>query len=739
MMRGALSVLVWAVFAGSAWPVEPSATLRIVDDRGERVEDSLTVCFQTGLRQECQDVGPGDALTPPARFQSLRAEGPGHGPVSLRQEELAADAKGRLVLRVPRKAHLKIDHLPAEPLSISVYDPQTPSFDKPLLNVRSVGPDGIEIPAGEFLVSLSSARRAPDLHWVSAGPAVLVQVEYQPKAGWSLVLRCRGEKAGQPLKSAVVSVESVPGYGLPNRSLGESTTGGGGLALFSGLEGRTVTASVRHAEFLPKQVQGIAAVPGSLSFREVVLEEGGAVRARVTVNGSPRDGLVCRVLDFRQPISPDLKSWKPAMLYEGRTDREGICRTAKLPAGSYLFTVSVKEGQGLERAVTVTNGLDGEEEFAFSEIRVSGKVSRGNEAAPGFLIRVLEAQEDLEMRVVVAQATTGEDGTYELTLWKPGRYLFGVFPSSAKAPPAIVQNVALDGEAKTLDFALGAATIHGKVVDDRGHPLEAALVKLRWNVSQESALRTNERGEFEFFLDSAGQGEVTARKEGYEESRLYEVKLADETELSPLVVVLGKAKLFRGTVSSSSGSPVAGAWVGAVRSRYGDEEIRLTFGRTDGEGRFEVAPVAGARNRLFASGPGCPLSFFEPLDESGELALRCQGQPAVLELTVRDAEGRPMPNVSVILRYGSVIIPSEVLFNHLALLGLRAETDASGRLVVPNLAAGDYDVFLSNPVTSVNEGMIEVGSRTGLSASAHLAPLATSELQLSTGSRPPGL
>ncbi len=737
MRSVALSVLMWAVFAGSAWPVEPSAALRILDDRGERVEDSLTVCFQTGLHQECKDVGPSETLTPPARFQSLRVEGPGHGPVSLRQEELAADAEGHWVLRVPRKAHLKIDHLPAEPLSISVYDPRAPSFDKPLLNVRGVGPEGIAIPSGEFLISLSSGHRAPDLHWVSAEPAVLARVEYQPRTGWSLVLRCRGDKAGQSLKSAVVSVESVPGYGLPNRSLGESTTGGDGIALFSGLEGRTVSATVRHAEFLPKQVQGISAAPGSLSFREVVLEEGGAVRARVTVNGRPRDGLACKVLDFRQPVSLDLKSWKSVSLYEGRTDHEGICRTEKLPAGSYLFTVSMKEGQSLERAVTVTNGLDGEEEFAFSEIRVRGRVSRGDEAAPGFLIRVLETQEDLEIHVVVAQATTGEDGTYELTLWKPGRYLFGLFPS-AQAPPTTTQNVTLDEEAKTVDFPLTAATVHGKVVDDGGHPLEAALVKLRWNVSQESAVRTNERGEFEFFLESEGQGEVTARKEGYEESRLYEVKLADETELSPLVVVLGKAKLFRGTVSSSSGSPVAGAWVGAVRSHYGDEQIRFTSGRTDTEGRFEVAPVAGDRNRLFASGPGCPLSFFEPLDESGELALRCQGQPAVLELTVRDAEGRPVPNVSVILRYGRVIIPTEVLSNHLALLGLRAETDASGRLVVPNLAAGDYDVFLSNPVTSVTEGMIEVGSRTGLSASAHLAPLATSELKLLAGSRPPG-
>ena len=97
-------------------------------------------------------------------------------------------------------------------------------------------------------------------------------------------------------------------------------------------------------------------------------------------------------------------------------------------------------------------------------------------------------------------------------------------------------------------------------------------------------------------------------------------------------------------------------------------------------------------------------------DANGELALRCQGRPAVLDLTLTDTQGRPIPNSRVILRQGSVIIPRPLLAFHLSFLGLSAATDATGRLVVPNLAPGDYEIFVAS---RVEEGMIEAGSRTG--------------------------
>ncbi len=251
---------------------------------------------------------------------------------------------------------------------------------------------GIKIPAGDFLVSLSSGRQAPDLHLLSTLPGSETSVEYRPRRGWSLVLRCRGANSAKPLASSSVSLESVLGYDAPNRPIEETKTGEDGLAIFSGLAGRTVAAGVSHSEYLPQKVQGLSAAPGNLAFREVVLEEGGRVRAKVLVDGQAQAGVLCQVID-----PPQAANKKSSQLYEGMTNREGICSSQKLPAGSYLLFVDLQRtAWPFEPHPGHQNGSDTEEEFALSKIRLSGKVSRGNDPVPGLIIHVLENNEELK-------------------------------------------------------------------------------------------------------------------------------------------------------------------------------------------------------------------------------------------------------------------------------------------------------------------------------------------------------
>lgn len=726
MRRIGLGVLLWLVAARWA-----SAEVRFLDDLGKPVASPLEACFQTDLRTECLSSGSGGPVDPPGRFLLLRVEGPGHGPASLRYEDLEA-REGSLLARIPRKVLLQIEKLPAEPLTVSVYDKRASSFDKPLFSAKGVRPEGIKIPAGDFLISFSSGHQAPDLHLLSVAPGSVTRVEYRARRGWSLVLRCRGSKDRQPLAASSVSLESVLGYDAPNRLVEEQKTGEDGLAIFSGLLGRTVDAGVRHSEYLAQKVQGLSAAPGALAFREVVLEEGGRVRTKVVMAGRAQEGVRCEVIDTE---ATDEKSRKP---YEGLTDREGVCSSQKLAAGSYLLSVRLPENAGrLSRTVVIENGSDLEEQFTFARVRVSGKVSRGGDPAQGFLIWAFVLNEDLSRRVVTGEGRSGEDGVYEITLWQPGLHGFALFASPESRVPLLEKSLVLEAEEEvnTVDFFLEAASVRGKVLDEAGNPVAAAEVRLRWS-GVERPERTNERGEFEFLLESKGSGDVKAEKEGYRPSQFQEVALEDEAELPPITLVLEKEKLFKGTLSSAAGVPVAGGWVGALKSVYGDEHIDSPReGRTDANGKFEVAPISGVRNRLFASGPGCPLSFFDPLDSGGDLALRCQGQPAVLDLTLTDSEGRPIPNAEVVLRQGNVILPRALLNRHLFFLGLRAQTDASGRIVIPNLAPGEYDVFLASQ--SQIEGMIEAGSRTGYLQSARLIPLNTTRLQLTAGARPP--
>jgi len=203
------------------------------DDRGESITSPLSLCYRTDLRSDCVDLPAGEPFLPPAPLRSLRVEGPDHGPVSLQGDDLKAGADGRLRLRIARKALLRIDNRPAQPLDVAVYDKRAAAFDKPLAGARGVGPAGCKIPAGELLVALSSGRKAPDLHRLTVQPGAVAHLDYQPRDGWSLALRSRGKKTGKPVAAAVISLESVPGYGAPNRPAGEATTGADGLALFS--------------------------------------------------------------------------------------------------------------------------------------------------------------------------------------------------------------------------------------------------------------------------------------------------------------------------------------------------------------------------------------------------------------------------------------------------------------------------------------------------------------------------
>src|SRR3954469_20782264 len=282
----------------------------LLDDRGEPIASPLEICFRTDLKSDCVDLAAGDAFIPPAPLRSFRAEGPDHGPALLEGAALRPGADGRVRLRIPRKALLRIDKLPAEPLEVAVYDVKAVSFDKPLAAARKVGPAGVKIPAGELLVALDSGRKAPDLHRLEVQPGATARLEYQPREGWSLVVRSLDARKRQAVASAAVSLAAVPGYGAPSRPAGEGTTGADGLALFPGLAGRRIDADVRHADFLPQTVQGLSAAPGGLAFRDAALEEGGRVRARVRVKRQPRAGALCKMIDLREPVSSERKDWK---------------------------------------------------------------------------------------------------------------------------------------------------------------------------------------------------------------------------------------------------------------------------------------------------------------------------------------------------------------------------------------------------------------------------------------------
>jgi hypothetical protein len=249
---------------------------------------------------------------------------------------------------------------------------------------------------------------------------------------------------------------------------------------------------------------------------------------------------------------------------------------------------------------------------------------------------------------------------------------------------------------------------------------------------------SDELGNFE--VDVVGEGTATlqAGKVGYRPSEEVSVAVTSGSPVPPVTLVLKARSTLRGMVTSAAGAPIADAVVASVDAASAAGPVQYRTATSAADGGFEVEVPPGPR-RIFASGPGCPLSAFD-LPPPGETAasggepqpepiaaLPCPDVPAALEVTLQDETGQPLSHSGVILRRLGVIVPQQVLANHLQRLGLSVETDGGGHLVLAGLAPGDYDLFL-NRVTG--EGVIASGSPKGFLTSVTLPPLATTELQL---------
>jgi hypothetical protein len=423
------------------------------------------------------------------------------------------------------KARLQIDKLPAGTLDLAVFDAAASSFDRPLVFVHGVSAAGVEIPPGDLLVALRLGQSAPDLHHLKAKPGAPVHVEYRPSEGWSLFVRVRSLQTSKPVAGAVVSLG-------PSR---HDTTGEDGLALFSGISG-PVEAAVRHPDFVPQTMTGITSVLGGLTFRDFSLDAGARVRARVRLKGQPREKDFCRFQLLQEP---------PPESVEARTDAQGICQPGQhFAPGAYVISALLRGTTvPLTHAVTLVEGQDLLEDFAFADVRVHGKVTKGGRPAPDLTVRFQQGAPEEDTTGwdrVEGAAKTGADGTYTLYLPKPGSYTVGLLPRPQSPAPGLERTVVLKADQdKALDFTLQKIVIEGRIIDARQYPIEGAWVRLDWNDGTDYTVRTGKQGEFTFYLQTLGQGLLTAGKEGYVDAPEQEYDLDEEDDdIVPMVLTL---------------------------------------------------------------------------------------------------------------------------------------------------------------------------------------------------------
>jgi hypothetical protein len=745
--------------------------LELVDDRGQGIASPLEACFQVELRTECKPVVPGEGVRLPAAFNSLRIEGPDHGPLSLALAELltraaavapraSGEPAGRLV--VPRKAVLSIAGLAApsghppkqqQPLTISLYRPRDPAFREPGYRATlAPGESSVKVPAGELIVSLAMAGNAPDLKRLKAQPGEPVHLTYQPRSGWSLVARLRAAADDRPLSGVQVKLAEIVGFGQPGRPIAESVSGPDGLVLVSGLTAAMAQLAALHPGFLAADAQGLTASPGTFAFREVALQAGGRLRAQVSVHGRPVQEATC---ELHAPVSMMREGKEPyRKLWESKVDAQGICRSTRLAAGVYKLRVLMPQSTSrFSRWVTVPEGQDAEVDVPLAPARVGGLVKRGGSPVPGYRVRASRLEADLPPGApseADSEAVSDGAGKYELTLWSPGSYVLGLRSPSGTPVAGHKQLTSAGDDEQTVDFDLAGSPLRGTVTDEAGQPVAEAKVALQgWEGAQSAA--SDGAGRFEFDLQGKGAATLRAFKRGYREADPVDVQVVrEDVPVPPVTLVLKRKTTARGTVLSAAGAPVADAQVISIApTPDGPDAYRAT--RAGADGTFEVEVPPGAPPRVFVSGPGCPLSGFdlpalpvppappppaspgaaadrvEPESAAAPAILRCPPSPAALQLSLADDRGTPLAHAGLILRTGSTVVPHAVLVEHLAQLGLAAETDGGGNLVLAGLAPGDYDLFLD---LRSSEATVAAGSHEGFLTSVTLPALETTEIQL---------
>jgi len=697
--------------------------LQLVDDRGKAITEEVEVCFQAGTRSDCAP-SRGARIELPPELVSVRVEGADHGPVSATRQNLRKEPNGDLLLAIPRKALLQVAGSSENNLTVSLYSQDDPSFRTPSFRGEVRGGSALKVPSGVYLVSLAASGRAPDLQLLTAKPGGSERLVYRPHSGWSLVVRCRAEKEGTPVQGAQVDVGAMEGFSSgPQKE--RQVSGKSGLALFSGIPHLLASAAVAHPRFVSHREEGISASPGTFAFREAQLEEGGRLRAAVTVEGKPVAGVDCRVLEY--DANPRGPAPEPKALFQGTTDGAGICRSGKIAPGSYTLRLAMSGRRSfLDRTVVMISGEETTAVVSLAAMRIHGSVRRGPQAAPSYVVTFSdqnESKQNATRRDAQAEATTNEEGEFETLLWSPGDYYAGV--QTPEGTPAGFKRLRLENAEERVDFFLEEHDVAGVVLDDRDRPVAGASVFLAWNRYHRLA-RTDEKGSFSFPLTEDGRGTVRTLKAGYLEPPLVEVEAHAEVHPPPLVVRLKRTGLFSGRLLSSAG-PAAGASLISYRLEPGGRAIPLGITTGNSEGHFELAAVDGAPTRIFVTGAGCPLTSFDLMSSADEVVLHCAELPASLELRFADAQRKPVAGKDVFMRKDGVVIPNEVVAMHLAGLHLPTATDAGGRLFLAGLAPGDYDVYLAE---ATNPDLIAGGLPNGFLTAASLAPLTTTELEV---------
>jgi len=461
--------------------------------------------------------------------------------------------------------------------------------------------------------------------------------------------------AGQAVPDASVYVETDPTQLTEQLS---ATTDAAGAFEIRGIRPGLVRVRVVHPGFSPGGLPEVEVAPdGDAIPVSIVLERGARVEGRVYLrDGSPfTSGWV--IVASANPRSD--YGWPMPL----RLSDEGSFVAEHLPPGRGMVHVLAlnphatppfaREGvktlspiiqQPIEMREAETTVAD----LTLSDVVLSGRVTRSGVAAAGVTVSVSPGSmhsisfaelpgPPADTTPPALEATTGEDGAYELRVFRPGPARVSFKSAAGEVLPARRVDVP-DTDYFPIDFDITWATVSGIVVEEEnGAPLSSVslrLIKLQKGALSPVTGATARDGTFAIGVEE-GRYMFTAELLGH--ARVVRTLEVGPTGLGDLRVEMGRGLSIVGRVVDASGQAAAGQAVIAVGGDGFERAMVEKSGafRLQGLGEGPYTLSVGSALVGFAV-----RSAVMPGPEPVRLTLRPAGR---VVLRVVDSDKRPVP------------------------------------------------------------------------------------------------